>query len=274
MANARRAWSMMTTAPLPKPGAWRIVRTLEEAADGADFIQESLPEREDLKIRLLAQAETAMRPDVVIGSSTSGLLPSRLQSGLKHPERFVVGHPFNPVYLMPLVEICGGALTSEDDQAAGGCVLSQHRHAPAARAQGDRRLHRRPADGGAVARGAVAGQRRHRDGRGNRRRDALRPRPALGVHGHDADLPHRRRRAGHAAFHGAVRAEPEMAVDEADGRAGTGRRAAGQAGGAIRRAGGGRRHPRLRAAARFVPGVDHPGAEDERLRGRPHAGGV
>jgi carnitine 3-dehydrogenase len=114
MANARRAWSMMTTAPLPPPGAWRIVRTLEEAADGADFIQESLPEREDLKIRLLAQAEAAMRPDVVIGSSTSGLLPSKLQSGLKHPERFVVGHPFNPVYLMPLVEICGGALTSDD----------------------------------------------------------------------------------------------------------------------------------------------------------------
>jgi carnitine 3-dehydrogenase len=118
--NARRAYSMLTLAPLPQPGAWRIVRTLEEAADGADFIQESLPEREDLKIRLLAQAERAMRPDVVIGSSTSGLLPTRLQSGLRHPERFVVGHPFNPVYLMPLVEVCGGARTSEltKDRAA------------------------------------------------------------------------------------------------------------------------------------------------------------
>jgi carnitine 3-dehydrogenase len=112
--NARRAWSMLTIAPLPKPGTWRIVRTLEEAAEGADFIQESLPEREDLKIRLLAQAEAAMRPDVVIGSSTSGLRPTRLQSGLKHPERFVVGHPFNPVYLMPLVEVCGGGMTSEE----------------------------------------------------------------------------------------------------------------------------------------------------------------
>ena len=113
MENARRAYSMLTIAPLPKPGNWRIVRTLEEAAEGADFIQESLPEREDLKIRLLAQAEKAMRDDVIIGSSTSGLLPTRLQSGLKHPERFVVGHPFNPVYLMPLVEVCGGAQTSE-----------------------------------------------------------------------------------------------------------------------------------------------------------------
>ena len=120
MDNARRAWSAMTIAPLPAPGSWRIVRTLEEAADGADFVQESLPEREDLKIRLLAQAEAAMRPDVVIGSSTSGLRPTRLQSGLKHPERFVVGHPFNPVYLMPLVEICGGERTSQDtkDRAA------------------------------------------------------------------------------------------------------------------------------------------------------------
>ncbi len=112
--NARRAWSMLTIAPLPKPGTWRVVRTLEEAADGADFIQESLPEREDLKIRLLARAEVAMRPDVVIGSSTSGLRPTRLQSGLRHPERFVVGHPFNPVYLMPLVEVCGGEKTSDE----------------------------------------------------------------------------------------------------------------------------------------------------------------
>jgi carnitine 3-dehydrogenase len=113
MANARRAWSRLTLAPLPAPGGWRIVRTVEEAAEPADFVQESLPEREDLKIALLARAERAMRPDVVIGSSTSGLLPTNLQSGLTNPERFVVGHPFNPVYLMPLVEIVGGARTSD-----------------------------------------------------------------------------------------------------------------------------------------------------------------
>lgn len=125
MENARRAYAMLTIAPLPKPGTWRIVRTLEEAADGADFIQESLPEREDMKIRLLAQAERAMRDDVVIGSSTSGLRPSRLQSGLKHPERFVVGHPFNPVYLMPLVEVCGGALTSDETKQKAAAFYSQ-----------------------------------------------------------------------------------------------------------------------------------------------------
>jgi carnitine 3-dehydrogenase len=112
--NARRAYSTLTLAPLPKPGTWRVVRRIEEAAEGADFVQESLPEREDLKIALLAQAERALRPDVIIGSSTSGLLPTRLQSGLAHPERFVVGHPFNPVYLMPLVEVCGGEKTSAE----------------------------------------------------------------------------------------------------------------------------------------------------------------
>ncbi len=110
--NARRAWAGMTLAPLPRPGNWRIVRTPEAAVEAADFVQESLPEREEMKIHLLAQAERAMRDDVIIGSSTSGLLPTRLQSGLRHPGRFVVGHPFNPVYLMPLIEVCGGAATS------------------------------------------------------------------------------------------------------------------------------------------------------------------
>jgi carnitine 3-dehydrogenase len=112
MANARRAYSRLTLAPLREPGSVRVVRTIEEAAEGADFIQESLPEQEAMKIALLARADRVARPDVIIGSSTSGLLPSRLQSGMSHPERFVVGHPFNPVYLMPLVEICGGERTS------------------------------------------------------------------------------------------------------------------------------------------------------------------
>jgi carnitine 3-dehydrogenase len=113
MANARRAYSRMTLAPLPAAGSVRVVRSIEAAAEGADFIQESLPEREDIKIELLARADRVARPDVVIGSSTSGLLPSRLQSAMAHPERFVVGHPFNPVYLMPLVEVCGGVKTSQ-----------------------------------------------------------------------------------------------------------------------------------------------------------------
>ena len=118
MTNARRAWSHLTLAPLPTAGSIRVVKSIEAAAEGADFIQESLPEQEALKISLLAKADKVAPADVIVGSSTSGLLPSRLQAGLAHPERFVVGHPFNPVYLMPLVEVCGGARTNEETKQA------------------------------------------------------------------------------------------------------------------------------------------------------------
>src|SRR5580658_6325926 len=57
--------------------------------------------------------DAARRPEIIIASSTSGLLPTKLQSAMTHPERFVVGHPFNPVYLLPLVEVCGGDRTSD-----------------------------------------------------------------------------------------------------------------------------------------------------------------
>jgi carnitine 3-dehydrogenase len=113
MANARRAYSKLTMAPWPAEGTLRIVTEVAEAMDGAQFVQESAPERLELKQALLAEASALLGPDVVIGSSTSGLLPSDLQRDMTHPERFVVGHPFNPVYLMPLVEVVGGAATSE-----------------------------------------------------------------------------------------------------------------------------------------------------------------
>lgn len=112
LENARRALWRLTVAPLPKEGKLTIVSSTAEAVENADFVQESAPEREDLKIKLLAEASRAARPDVIFASSTSGLLPTRLQSEMVHPERFTVGHPFNPVYLMPLVEVCGGDKTS------------------------------------------------------------------------------------------------------------------------------------------------------------------
>ena len=112
VANAQRAYSRLTYAPLPPAGEVEFVATPEEAAEGVDFIQESAPEQLELKRDLLAAASRAARSDVVIASSTSGLLPSRLQEGMRAPERLTVGHPFNPVYLVPLVELCGGAATS------------------------------------------------------------------------------------------------------------------------------------------------------------------
>jgi carnitine 3-dehydrogenase len=110
--NARRAWRRLTLVPLPEEGELTIVRTAEDAVEGVGFIQESAPEREDLKRKLFAAASRAAAPDTVFGSSTSGLLPSKLQLDMEHPERLVVGHPFNPVYLLPLVEVCGGAKTA------------------------------------------------------------------------------------------------------------------------------------------------------------------
>jgi carnitine 3-dehydrogenase len=112
--NARRAMRRLTFAPLSAEGTLTLVDRPEAAVEGADFVQESAPEREALKRDLLAAASRAAPPDVVFASSTSGLLPSRLQAGMAHPERFTVGHPFNPVYLLPLVEVCGGERTAPE----------------------------------------------------------------------------------------------------------------------------------------------------------------
>jgi carnitine 3-dehydrogenase len=120
MANARRALTKLVMPALPPEGTLTFVATPEEAATGVDFVQESAPERMELKQDLLRRASAVAARSVVFGSSTSGLLPTEMQRGMTHPERLVVGHPFNPVYLMPLVEICGGKLTSEatKDRAA------------------------------------------------------------------------------------------------------------------------------------------------------------
>jgi carnitine 3-dehydrogenase len=112
LANARRALSKLVMPALPPEGTLTFVATPEEAATGVDFLQESAPERLELKQELLARASTAAPAHVVFGSSTSGLLPTELQRRMTHPERLVVGHPFNPVYLLPLVEVCGGEQSS------------------------------------------------------------------------------------------------------------------------------------------------------------------
>ena len=112
LENARRAYRRLHNAPLPPEGALTFVGSPAEAVTGVDFVQESAPERIELKRSLLAEASVAAGPSVVFGSSTSGLLPSALQTEMDRPERLVVGHPFNPVYLLPLVEVVGGQLSS------------------------------------------------------------------------------------------------------------------------------------------------------------------
>ena len=118
IAAARKARTALYPGDRTPEGALKLVPTIEAAVAGADFVQESLPEREDLKQSVLKTIDAAARAETIVASSTSGLLPTRLQAAMAKPERFVVGHPFNPVYLLPLVEVCGGARTSEATKQA------------------------------------------------------------------------------------------------------------------------------------------------------------
>ncbi|AMS40810.1 carnitine 3-dehydrogenase [Aminobacter aminovorans] len=112
MKGARRAYKQMVPGGLPKEGKLTYATTIAEAVADADFIQESVPERLDLKHKVLAEIDMHAPANAIIGSSTSGIKPSDMQVAMKkHPERLVVGHPFNPVYLLPIVEIVGGIKT-------------------------------------------------------------------------------------------------------------------------------------------------------------------
>ncbi len=112
MAGARRAYEKMLPNGLPHEGKISFAKTIAEAVADADFIQESVPERLELKHKVLAEIDANAAPDAVIGSSTSGIKPTDMQPALTRPERFIVAHPFNPVYLLPLVEIVGGEKTA------------------------------------------------------------------------------------------------------------------------------------------------------------------
>jgi 3-hydroxybutyryl-CoA dehydrogenase len=85
----------------------------EGAASQAEFIQESVPERLNVKLELFRRIEPYLDPRTIIASSTSGLLLSEMQHGFKDPSRIILGHPFNPPHLIPLVELLGNARTAE-----------------------------------------------------------------------------------------------------------------------------------------------------------------
>lgn len=93
------------------PGRVRFHADPAEAVAGAEFVQESAPEHLDVKQSLYAEVNAALSQDAILASSTSGLLMSEMQAGCSNAARFVVGHPFNPPHLIPLVEVLGGAET-------------------------------------------------------------------------------------------------------------------------------------------------------------------
>ncbi len=87
--------------------------SIKAAVSDADLIQENTPENEKLKIRIIKEISHHSKKSAIIASSSSGLLPSRIQTKAQHPERVLIGHPFNPVYLLPLVEIVPGKKTAK-----------------------------------------------------------------------------------------------------------------------------------------------------------------
>ncbi|HEX8882352.1 MAG TPA: 3-hydroxyacyl-CoA dehydrogenase NAD-binding domain-containing protein [Candidatus Acidoferrum sp.] len=119
-ANLRKcvdeAWELLTIIGLA-PGASRdrlaFTADMKEAVSKADFVQENVPERFVLKAKVFAQMDEVAPPDSILASSASGITMDIIQSGCKHPERCVIGHPFNPPHIIPLVEVVGGAKTSE-----------------------------------------------------------------------------------------------------------------------------------------------------------------
>ena len=113
VANAEPALARLTFAPLPPKGKLTFTTDLTVMARQADFIQENIPEQLPLKQRMLAEVSRHAAADVIVASSTSGLTPTDLQRDMLAPERFCVAHPFNPVYLLPLVELVGGEKTAQ-----------------------------------------------------------------------------------------------------------------------------------------------------------------
>jgi len=111
-----KAWPVLEQLGLAENGDPDAVSFHPDARDavaGAGFVQESVPERLDLKSEVYASIEDALEPTAIVASSASGLTLTEMQSGWKSPSRFVLGHPFNPPHLIPLVEVLGNDLTAE-----------------------------------------------------------------------------------------------------------------------------------------------------------------
>lgn len=98
---------------LPPKGKLTFTTDPISMSQQVDFIQENIPEVLDIKRKSLKSIAEVTNKEIIISSSTSGFMPTELQQGMPFPERFIVGHPFNPVYLCPLVEIVGGKETSD-----------------------------------------------------------------------------------------------------------------------------------------------------------------
>lgn len=112
MSNAAWARAELFPEESTPTAPYVLADSIEEAVAEVDLVIESVPERVDVKRDVHAAIDRAAPADALVTSSTSGIRPTELQTGLQHPERLLVAHPFNPVYLLPLVELCGGQQTA------------------------------------------------------------------------------------------------------------------------------------------------------------------
>ena len=113
LENARHALPMLYDVNLPTEGSLKFCENIKDAVDGATWIQESVPERLELKHKVFNEIISYASSDAVIGSSTSGFKPSELQEVSIRPDSIIVTHPFNPVYLLPLIELVPSPANSE-----------------------------------------------------------------------------------------------------------------------------------------------------------------
>lgn len=125
LENARRSLPRLTDASLPAEQTVEFCGTIEQAVANVSWIQESVPERLDVKHRVYRDIQTSAPKDAVLGSSTSGFKPTELQQDAITPEQILVTHPFNPVYLLPLVEVVAGEHTSSAIVDSACSVLSE-----------------------------------------------------------------------------------------------------------------------------------------------------
>ena len=112
--NAERAYKNLLKSKLPEKGNLTFAKTIADVSKSSELIIEAVPERLSAKQSVYDEIESNGSKDLIITSSTSGIVPSDLQSEMKHPERLIVAHPFNPVYLLPLVELVGGKQTAHE----------------------------------------------------------------------------------------------------------------------------------------------------------------
>ncbi|MCL4108764.1 UNVERIFIED_CONTAM: hypothetical protein GTU68_049105 [Idotea baltica] len=125
LENARRSLPGLSDKKQPQEGAITFHDKMSDAVNGAVWIQESVPERLELKQKVYQTLQAAAEPDAIIGSSTSGFKPSELQNCASFPEQIVVAHPFNPVYLLPLAELVPSAINPPEIVARAKDILTQ-----------------------------------------------------------------------------------------------------------------------------------------------------